>query len=218
MTGTPTLGYFLIDPRPITADAKYTFFLPSETELAAVGEGDFVKLNFEHIPAGEEWAAERMWVIVREVADELLSGILDNDPFEPTASVRAGDRVTFKRYHIYSIRWARPDMAPSPNIYREYWERCLVDECVLDGSEPVEFLYREEPDMGRDNDRYPDSGWRVRGRMGAATDEDIDARKAQYVAIGAVLNQDDSWLHLIDEPIGIRLMRDYETGNYLPEN
>lgn len=66
--------------------------------------------------------------------------------------------------------------------------------------------------MAKVGDRFPDSGWRIRGDMRAG----LGKRKAAYVALGAVLNRDDSWLHLIDEPIGARFEKDFETGRFNP--
>ena len=218
MTSPENVGYFIDDPRLRAAAAPYTFFMPRDAEVAAVATGDLVKLAFEYTHAVEKWGGERMWVIVKDCSGPLLSGILDNDPDEPTSPLKAGDQLTFERHQIIDIRWNNPETAPASEPQRQYWDRCLVDYCVLEGTEPVEYLYREVPDMGAEDDTYPDSGWRIRGRMGDATDAEIDARKASYVALGAVLNRDDSWLHLIDAPIGSRFMRDFEAGTYRAED
>lgn len=210
-------SYLILDPRLDAVRAPYTFFLPSSSEIAAVSEGDFVKLMFQYTHDIEKWSIERMWVMVEEVEGGSIRGYLDNDPFEPSSKLMAGDTIFFERRNIIAILWSRPELAPQTNDDREYWDRCLVDQCVLDGIEPVEFVYREEPDMASEGDKHPDSGWRVRGRMGNATDEEAEAREIAYVPLGVVLNRDDSWLHLIDEPVGTRMMRDFNTGKYLPE-
>jgi hypothetical protein len=92
----------------------------------------------------------------------------------------------------------------------------MVDACVVDGSEPVEYLYRETPDLDQEGDRFPDSGWRIRGRQGAASDSAMDERDSLYVALGVVLNRDDSWLPLIHAPVGAAFRRNFDTGDYEP--
>jgi len=208
-------SYYIGDPGPIAAGAPYTFFLPSSEELAAIQAGDLVKLLFQYEQQIEKWGAERMWVTVEGHDGELLWGSLSNEPDEPTSPLKHGDRIEFERRQILAIVWDDPTTAPEPPDYREYWERCLVDDCVLEGAEPVEYLYREEPELAEEGDEYPDSGWRIRGRQSETTDKEMEDRKIQYVAIGAVLNRDDSWLPLIDAPIGSAFMRDFENGDYV---
>lgn len=209
------LGYDICDPRPIAAEAPYTFFLPSPPEISAVSKGDIVRLIFNYPHQTEKWGAERMWVIVDAANGDELRGVLDNDPDEPTSTLKAGHEVVFWRHQIINIEWKNPEASPSPAKGREYFDRCIVDQCVLDGQEPVEYLYREEPDIAAIDDKHPDSGWRIRGRMGSATDVEIEDRKAAYVALGTVLNRDDSWIAWIDSPVGASLMRDFKTNKYV---
>jgi len=74
MSLSDSLGYVLLDPRPIAAGAPYTFFLPSSDEIAAIAGGDLAKLMFEHVLAGREWGVERMWVKVDGVQADKLTG------------------------------------------------------------------------------------------------------------------------------------------------
>ena len=93
----------------------------------------------------------------------------------------------------------------------------MVDQAVLDGDLTVEYIYREAPDMAKEGDEFPDSGWRIRGDSRGNLRDQIGSRKVVYVALGAVLNADASWLHLIDEPIGARFVKDNGKGKFVKE-
>lgn len=207
--------YEIIDPRPIAAEAPYTFYLPSENELLAVAPGDLVKLTFRSVPESSEWDAERMWVIVTAADGSRLTGRLDNHPSD-MPQFKAGDRVSFDRGHIIDIDWSEDRVTPPPPAptQRWYWDRCFVDDQILDGRFKVEFLYREEADLPQEGDAYPDSGWRFRCDTRTLTDEEYDNPNFSYIAIGKVLNEDDSWLHLIDAPVGSAFQRNWETGEF----
>jgi len=207
------------DPRPIAEEAPYTFYLPSENELLAIAPGDLVKVIIRSVPPSAEWGAERMWVMIIGVDGETLSGELNNIPSD-IPQLPVGSPLEFRRSDVIDIDWSEGRTTPPPPspIHRDYWERCFVDHCVLSGESPVDYLYREEPDMAQPGDKYPDSGWRIRGDYRGLTDAEINARRMEYVALGLVLNADDSWLHLIDEPIGARFIRDFKTGGFVPES
>ena len=200
------------------AEAPYTFFLPRPALIDAVQEGDLVKLGFLYDEPGEKWSAERMWVQVDNIHADRYVGRLDNEPDEPI--LQYGEEVSFNRDNILDARIDPERLSESDkqrlaadNAPREYWDRCLVDDCVLNDGIPVEYLYREKPDLAGPDDEHPDSGWRLRGKEEKG--DDMDAREPAYVALGAVLNRDDSWLHLIDAPIGSAFMRNFETGEYV---
>lgn len=210
-------GYVLDHPRPIAAEAPYTYFLPSPEILAALAPGDLVKLIFRPIPPREKWGAERMWVIITEADGERLVGSLDNEP-DDVPSLKPGDPVEFARHHVIDFDWAegRAEPPPSSPTCRTFWDRCLVDRCVLEDGARIHFVYRGESNLTEDGDEYADSGWRIRGDYRGLDQEEIDARTCDYVALGAVLNRDDSWLNLIDSPIGSAFIRDWETGDFVP--
>lgn len=68
--------------------------------------------------------------------------------------------------------------------------------------------------MAQVDDEYPDSGWRIRGTSEAIEADEAAGRTPQYVALGAVLNEDDSWLSLVDEPVGSAFIRNLSTGYF----
>lgn len=207
------------DPRENAADAPYTFFLPSENELLAIAQGDQVKIIVRSHPPSPEWDAERMWFMVTAASGEHLTGTLDNQPCD-IPQLQPGAALQFRRSDVTDIIWAddRLTAPPRPAPRREYWDRCLVDRCVLDGNTLVHFLYREQPDPATLDDEYPDSGWRIRGDYREVDDAELDEREVAYVALGAVLNRDDRWVHLIDAPIGSGFIRDWTSHSFNADN
>ena len=210
------MPYTLDDPRQRKAEAPYTFFLPHDMRLREIGVGDSVQLIFCATADTARYGAERMWVTVTGFSGDALVGDLNNVPID-IPGLTQGDAVEFKRWHVIDVNFEDPEKdARLVFPQREYYDRCIVDDCVLTGEARVHYLYREEPDMGEAGDKDPDSGWRIRGDWRGQTDEDLAARDARYVALGAVLNRDDSWLHLIDEPIGTAYLRDWEQDQFVP--
>jgi uncharacterized protein YegJ (DUF2314 family) len=208
-------SFTLDDPRINASEAPYTYLLPTQERLAAVLPGDLVKLVFRPTVAGTKWDAERMWVQVESVSNSGFAGFLDNEP-DDIPGLHAGQPVTCERWRVIDIMFAPEREASAPrDTRREYWERCLVDQAVLDSDLQVGYVYRVEPELSKPDDRYPDSGWRIRGDMRDATDEELETREFAYVALGAVLNRDDTWLHLIDEPVGSAFDRDFVANTYV---
>ena len=203
----------VVDPRPVAAAAPYTYFLPSENELLALAPGDLVQVTLRSDPPGSRWDAERLWFTVLTTDRDQLHAALETAP-DDLPQLRSGQRLTFPRGAVIDIVW-RDDRVPRPPSApprRGYWARCLVDDCVLNGRSKVHYLYRETPDMAEPDDRYEDSGWRLRGSDPAVADDERRGLAPCYVALGAVLNRDDSWLPLIDAGIGSAFVRNARGG------
>lgn len=209
--------YQILDPRPIATRAtKYTYFLPPPERIAAVSESDLVKVTMRPIPPSDKWEAERVWVKVLSATTDWLEGTLENEPFDMPLIVK-GATIRIPRTHIVAVIFQNPDIEATLPIdnRRQFWERCLVDQAVLDGMLPVHAVWREHPDLTKPDDEFTDSGWRIRGDMRGATEEQLRERKFAYVALGAVLNNDDSWIDLIDEPVGADYEKDFDRGVFV---
>jgi hypothetical protein len=206
--------FHLRDADEAAAASPYTFFIPSREERVAIAPGDLVKLGFEYEWQTEKYGSERMWVRVIGKTGLQFTGTLDNEPFE--MGLKQGMLVSFGVEHILSILWSDPAVHPLSQEDTDYGDRCLVDSCVVDAGVPVEYIYREEPDMAEEGDAYPDSGWRIRGQQNDARAGPYEGRKIAYLALGAVLNRDDSFIGLLDQPIGSAFMRNFAVGGYDP--
>lgn len=160
-------GIELEDPRPIAASAPYTFFMPHQVEIAALLPGDGAKFIFRQDDAPDGCAVERMWVLIERIEDGWVYAKLDNEPYDMDR-FKCGDAVALPLSHAISTNFSDGNTRPKTPPQKEYWDRCLVDACVLKGRSHVDYFYRETPDMGSEDETYPDSGWRIRG-----TDEGI---------------------------------------------
>lgn len=200
----------------LAAESPYTFFIPSRAQREAVDVGDLAKLVFEYQWEVKQFGAERMWVKVCAREGAGYVGMLDNRPFEE--GLEEGMIVNFGPEHIVAIEWDDEARCPPEEPHREYWQRCYVDRCVLSDGVPVEYIYREEPETPDEDGKDPDSGWRIRGRESGDPEDSLDKRKISYVALGVVLNRDDSFLPLIDAPVGSAFARNFESGEYEPSD
>lgn len=212
LSGLPP-GITAHDPRAMAAAAPYTFFLPPPDHISAVRAGDFVKAIFSDRDGGYD--AERMWVRVEKCSPGQFVGTLDSDPWD-MPNIEAGDPVTIEPHQVIAIRTGDNRALPHRECQRQYWDRCLVDACVLAGRSLVEYLYREEPDMTRDGDEHSDSGWRLRGSDAEISVDEDSNLVPQYVALGAVLDCDDRWLPLIDCEAGSRFDWDAARERFIP--
>jgi hypothetical protein len=202
-------AFSLRDPRPIALEAPYTFFLPKKPELNALSKGDFVKICFCDLPQSEVGGAERMWVEITHRDGDKFVGTLESSPVELT-QILPGDRIRFCAFHIYDVD--SQDCVEFSDIDSDedrFFELCLVDKLILDGKRPVSFIYREAPMPPNERRKARDSGWRIRCDFLEGDEEAVE-----FVALGVVLNKDDSWLHLIGEPTGSAFIREHGTSDY----
>ena len=197
----------IITPRDVVEPLPCTFVLHGSTYANAAGAGDLVQVVMR-------WKLEKpfdltQWIKVTSADGDRLEGTMEPTLLEPewfeAPNLDEGTVICLKRPNIFRVRFANPEKYASLEPIRPYWDRgCQVEESVLKESAPVRFLYREVSNLTLEDDDLPDSGWRIRSTSGICD--------ACYVPLGAVLDQDDSWRHLVDAPLGAIFAKDPETG------
>lgn len=191
----------LIDPRPIRQDNPYTFFVPSDAEKAAIVPGDLVKLMFRSL--SPQNGTERMWVTFQGRDQAGAFGDLHNEPLD-IPGLTAGDPIRFQDYHIISVWEPKVD-----DISHEdrMFGRCHVDPRILSGGAQIGRIERRSTWRGWRpwrKVRWPDTGWYFYADDSARP----KTRDMRYVAIGVVLNKDDSALPYLTAPTGTKMIRD----------
>lgn len=198
-------SWHLANADELAAEFKYTFYKPSPVVVQKIQVGEVVKLIFRFESEDPEApGAERMWVLVDEIHDQgRFKGRLDNEP-RHIADLKLDDPVEFESCHIIATEHDDND-----NLVEKYIKRCFVTNHVLREGKQAGYLYREEPD------NEEDSGWRI-----TANDESNeymeDSKNCAYVSLGAVLNQDNSFVELLESPVGSAFFRDPESGHFVP--
>ena len=186
----------LEDAQQLADDYPYTFYKPSPTVIALLASGSRVKLIFTFSsddPAAP--AAERMWVEIASIKGDQFTGFLDNEPYY-VHDLKHRDLIEFSARHITDTDIEDPVLS----ITEKYIKRCYVSNRVLYGGEKVGYLYREAPD----NDT--DSGWRF--MVDDETEDCLnDTANLSHVSIGAVLREDNSFIHLLDHEADIAFAR-----------
>jgi hypothetical protein len=205
----------IISPRDVVEPLPCAFVLHGSTYANAVGENDSVQVVMR-------WKLEKpldltRWVKVASAGGEWLEGTLEPTPIEPEwfEAPKLDERtaIRLKRSHVFRVRFADPKKYAGLEPVRKFWDRgCFVDECVLKGSS-IRYLYREEPNLPLDEGVLFDSGWRVRSETRRISEKDVRSGTVAYVPLGAVLDKDDSWVDMMDEPVGTAFEKNPETGS-----
>jgi hypothetical protein len=151
-----------------------------------------------------------MWVIVDSVAGGKFTGRLDNDPYY-IKDLKAGDLIKFESKHIIDLDVDDDE----PNIVEKYLDRCWATMRIIDDKKSIGYFYREEPMEGEING-FKDSGWRF--LEGDEEQEYVDnPDNSQFISLGLILNIDDSFIDLLEEPVAASFVRDAKTGKFRKE-
>ena len=203
----------LDNAKDVQKEFPYTFYKPSEEIISKLKVGDIVKLIFSfesdepNVPR-----AERMWVIIQSINSESYVGTLDNDPYH-IKDIKAGDRVDFRKEHIIDFDTIEDLGIEDTNadIIESYFKKCFVSNQIMNEGFKVGRLYKEKPE---DED---DTGWVLLSNYESQEYMD-DSSNMQFIAIGKILNIDDSFIHLLNEPIDSEFERDAVTNSFYSIN
>lgn len=149
--------------------------------------GDLVKLVFFSDSDTDGYKGERMWVEITDRNKENFVGKLDNEPYH-LKSLKLGQILHFGTEHICDTEYEDDDAAKM-----DYYFDTLVtvSNDVLERNE-FNFLLKDKPNEPND------SGWVI--FSGYEEDEfNSNPDNFQIVALGVVLNVDDSILAFINE-------------------
>jgi hypothetical protein len=195
----PVTPYHLLDVPDHAAAWPYTFYCPSETLLSAVGENDQVQLHL--IYTKKPWlrySGERLWFRVVERLGDAFVGELLNQPCD-MIGLEKGAHIPFGANHIANVVVRDGLKMDDGDGLDRYAGGCLVSRSIMEGA-PV-FRVARQNSVEKPGVTLPDTGWLVLAEDFSETELFSDGSLVTR-SLGAVLNLDDRWHHLLDEPAG----------------
>ncbi|MFE4120458.1 DUF2185 domain-containing protein [Priestia sp. YIM B13486] len=168
-------------------ESPYTFYKPSKAVTDKLKAGDLVKLVFFSDSDTAGYKGERMWVEIMDKNKENFVGKLDNEPYH-LKGLKLGQILHFGTEHICDTEYEDDDA-----VKMDYYFNTLVtvSNDVLERNE-FNFLLKDKPNEPND------SGWVI--FSGYEEDEfTSNPDNFQIVALGVVLNVDDSILAFINK-------------------
>ena len=200
------------DPRPMAEKFRYHCALPSEECLNAIRQGDSVTVKIS-LPNTVQLATssnKNVSFEVLSVTSDSFKGLMRIPPDWPASD--SDILIELPKWAVKVVEFADPAYKHLAELPRDkYPDWCLIhtwgDRLEELRLTDAEFLYREKPKTSPENETRPDSGWRVSRYSRPMADEDVYLDRVRYVPICVALDVDDSWLYLIDKPIGSAFKR-----------
>ena len=204
----------IVDPRPLAKQCPYLAGLPNEECLNIISKSDTVKVRFRWLERprgrGEHYLGEDVSIDVLSVTPNYFEGrmTVPSDWPQPSSDVV----IRFGKWAVTGVSFADPKYQPLAELPQEkYATRCLMDNSLV-GGRKVQHIFRDEPKIWRNDKISADSGWRV-----STGSTFLDTGDVDYRPLYNVLYLDNSWLHLIDQPVGSAFKRDEKTGLFIPD-
>lgn len=196
--------YSIEDPRPIREANPDSFFTPCQERLNVLAPGDFIKAIFK--PHDPSFLTERMWVKITRIQDGVITGILSNDPAD-AIPLSAGDEIQLPVSYVIDILTDRKDDPVETNDNSRFFERCLVDNRIMEGAAIARIVRdEEEPADYHGKGDFGWSGWRFEAdgyQPGMSTD---------VFALVVPIRIENGYKQLLQSPHGTVILYDPDKG------
>jgi hypothetical protein len=206
-----------LSARPEQDDRLKYFHGVNNESLNALSTGD--RVHTLAVSWKKDSLATRIgaWIEVHSVDGEWIEGkIVKDRDFGDDHDPALDKVIRVPKSRIWDISFEDPQRSELLREIprRKYANYCLFDDNVGFDGLKVQYVYRVEPCLTKDGNEFPDSGWRIRGDRRVFSIE-LDGDTTRYTPLNCALYSDDSWIHLIDKPVGTAFKRDRKTGLFV---